>query len=167
MVYLYLINNNTSRSSAPRDTPTTGGSDERLPLSTADSGETTPAPALGDTGLQLDSSSSSDNESDIEFSAQLNSSSALGAALNPLTELQRDTQKEQSPATGTPASMTNVSSTTSLSKSDGETEMDRTQSTMWLGTEDGCVHVYNCTDNIRIKKNKIKIQHSSAVYSIL
>lgn len=62
--------------------------------------------------------------------------------------------------------MTNVSSTTSLAKSDAE-EMDRTQSTMWLGTEDGCVHVYNCTDNIRIKKNKIKIQHSSAVYSIL
>jgi WD40 repeated domain len=41
------------------------------------------------------------------------------------------------------------------------------QSTMWLGTEDGCIHVYNCTDNIRIKKNKIKIQHISAVYSIL
>lgn len=38
---------------------------------------------------------------------------------------------------------------------------------MWLGTEDGCIHVYNCTDNIRIKKNKIKIQHVSAVYSIL
>lgn len=38
---------------------------------------------------------------------------------------------------------------------------------MWLGTEDGCIHVYNCTDNIRIKKNKIKISHISAVYSIL
>lgn len=62
--------------------------------------------------------------------------------------------------------MTNVSSNTSLAKSDTD-ETDRTQSTMWLGTEDGCVHVYNCTDNIRIKKNKIKIQHSSAVYSIL
>lgn len=41
------------------------------------------------------------------------------------------------------------------------------QSTMWLGTEDGCIHVYNCTDNIRTKKNKIKIQQISAVYSIL
>lgn len=38
---------------------------------------------------------------------------------------------------------------------------------MWLGTEDGCIIVYNCTDNIRTKKNKIKIQHISAVYSIL
>lgn len=39
--------------------------------------------------------------------------------------------------------------------------------TMWLGTEDGCIHVYNCTDNIRTKKNKIKIQHGSAVYCIM
>lgn len=46
-------------------------------------------------------------------------------------------------------------------------DLDCQQSTMWLGTEDGCIHVYNCTDNIRIKKNKIKIQHVSAVYSIL
>jgi hypothetical protein len=41
------------------------------------------------------------------------------------------------------------------------------QSTMWLGTEDGCIHVYNCNDNIRIKKNKIKIQLSSTVNSIV
>ena len=113
--------------------------------------------------LQLDSSSSSDNDSDIEFCAQLNTSS-----LHPNVDLQRDNLKEQSPALAAPhASMTNVSSTTSLAKSDGGEDMDRAQSTMWLGTEDGCVHVYNCTDNIRIKKNKIKIQHSSAVYSIL
>uniref|UniRef100_A0A182W148 DH domain-containing protein n=1 Tax=Anopheles minimus TaxID=112268 RepID=A0A182W148_9DIPT len=46
-------------------------------------------------------------------------------------------------------------------------ESENQQSTMWLGTEDGCIHVYNCTDNIRIKKNKIKIPHVSAVYSIL
>ncbi|GAB0099388.1 rho guanine nucleotide exchange factor 17 [Sergentomyia squamirostris] len=44
---------------------------------------------------------------------------------------------------------------------------DFTQSTMWLGTEDGCIHVYNCSDNIRIKRNKIKMQHNSAVYNIL
>ena len=23
------------------------------------------------------------------------------------------------------------------------------QATMWLGTEDGTIHIYNCTDNIR------------------
>ncbi|CAH2235682.1 jg18052 [Pararge aegeria aegeria] len=41
------------------------------------------------------------------------------------------------------------------------------QPTMWLGTEDGCIHVYNCLDNIRIKKNKIKLQHNSGVHSIV
>lgn len=110
----------------------------------------------------MDSSSSSDNESDIEFCGQLNAS-AFGGSLNPIGDVSHDSLKDQSPAAATQG---NVSSTTSLAKSEAE-EMDRTQSTMWLGTEDGCVHVYNCTDNIRIKKNKIKIQHSSAVYSIL
>ncbi|XP_058979261.1 uncharacterized protein LOC101893211 isoform X1 [Musca domestica] len=46
-------------------------------------------------------------------------------------------------------------------------ESDGNQSTMWIGTEDGCIHVYNSTDNIRIKKNRIKIEHHAAVYSIL
>jgi Rho guanine nucleotide exchange factor 17 len=41
------------------------------------------------------------------------------------------------------------------------------ESQMWLGLEDGCCLIYNCNDNIRIKKNKIKIQHVSAVHSIL
>ncbi|XP_025208215.1 rho guanine nucleotide exchange factor 17 [Melanaphis sacchari] len=39
--------------------------------------------------------------------------------------------------------------------------------TMWLGTEDGCIHVYNSMDNIRIKRNKVKIQHGSAVHCII
>lgn len=46
-------------------------------------------------------------------------------------------------------------------------EADAQQSTMWLGMEDGYVHVYNCSDNIRIKNTKIKIQHGSAVTDIL
>lgn len=46
-------------------------------------------------------------------------------------------------------------------------ETDTHQSTMWLGTEDGCIHVYNSCDNIRIKKNKIKIQHCSSVLCIM
>ncbi|XP_050674368.1 rho guanine nucleotide exchange factor 17 [Leptidea sinapis] len=41
------------------------------------------------------------------------------------------------------------------------------QPTMWLGTEDGCIHVYNCLDNIRIKKNKVKLQHNFGVHSIV
>ncbi|XP_073986302.1 rho guanine nucleotide exchange factor 17 isoform X2 [Rhodnius prolixus] len=39
--------------------------------------------------------------------------------------------------------------------------------TMWLGTEDGCIHVYNCNDNIRTKKNKVKIQHNAPVHTII
>ncbi|XP_076669099.1 uncharacterized protein LOC143369261 isoform X3 [Andrena cerasifolii] len=46
-------------------------------------------------------------------------------------------------------------------------EEDFNQPTMWLGTEDGCIHVYNCNDNIRIKKNKVKIQHNSSVHCII
>lgn len=40
-------------------------------------------------------------------------------------------------------------------------------STMWLGTEDGCILIYNSNDNIRIKKNKIKLQLGSSVLCIL
>lgn len=106
--------------------------------------------------LESSSSSSSDNDSDIEFSAQLNTAQpAITTVTRELSQL----QLVQSSAGPTLAA---TSSTSSLSE-----EMDRAQSTMWLGTEDGCIHVYNCTDNIRIKKNKIKIQHVSAVYSIL
>lgn len=46
-------------------------------------------------------------------------------------------------------------------------ESDNQQSTMWLGTEDGCIHVYNSNDNIRIKKNKIKLQHNSSILCIM
>ena len=38
---------------------------------------------------------------------------------------------------------------------------------MWLGTEDGHIHIYNCTDNIRIKKNKEKFVHNSPVLGIM
>uniref|UniRef100_A0A670HL42 Rho guanine nucleotide exchange factor 17 n=1 Tax=Podarcis muralis TaxID=64176 RepID=A0A670HL42_PODMU len=34
------------------------------------------------------------------------------------------------------------------------------QSSMWLGTEDGCIHVYQSSDNIRNRKNSMKMQHS-------
>lgn len=39
--------------------------------------------------------------------------------------------------------------------------------TMWIGTEEGCLLIYNSNDNIRIKKNKIKLQVGSSVLSIL
>ncbi|XP_067389356.1 rho guanine nucleotide exchange factor 17 [Emydura macquarii macquarii] len=41
------------------------------------------------------------------------------------------------------------------------------QSSMWLGTEDGCIHVYQSSDNIRNRKNSLKMQHSASVMCIL
>ncbi|NWX34787.1 ARHGH factor, partial [Notiomystis cincta] len=41
------------------------------------------------------------------------------------------------------------------------------QSSMWLGTEDGCIHVYQSSDNIRNRKNSMKMQHAAAVMCIL
>ncbi|XP_063914840.1 rho guanine nucleotide exchange factor 17-like isoform X2 [Zophobas morio] len=46
-------------------------------------------------------------------------------------------------------------------------DIDSQQSTIWLGTEDGCIHVYNASDNIRIKKNKIRLQLGSSVLCII
>ena len=46
-------------------------------------------------------------------------------------------------------------------------DTDVQQSTMWLGTEDGCIHIYNSSDNIRIKKNKFRLQHGSAILCIM
>ncbi|XP_070800205.1 rho guanine nucleotide exchange factor 17 [Pituophis catenifer annectens] len=41
------------------------------------------------------------------------------------------------------------------------------QSSMWLGTEDGCIHVYQSSDNIRNRKNSLKMQHTASVTCIL
>ncbi|XP_038617610.1 rho guanine nucleotide exchange factor 17 [Tachyglossus aculeatus] len=41
------------------------------------------------------------------------------------------------------------------------------QSSVWLGTEDGCIHVYQSSDNIRNRKNSLKLQHGAAVTCIL
>ncbi|XP_024217361.1 rho guanine nucleotide exchange factor 17 isoform X2 [Halyomorpha halys] len=54
-------------------------------------------------------------------------------------------------------------------KEDNKTDSneDLVSGTMWLGTEDGCILIYNSTDNIRTKKNKVKIQHTSPVHTII
>ncbi|XP_031817323.1 rho guanine nucleotide exchange factor 17 isoform X2 [Sarcophilus harrisii] len=41
------------------------------------------------------------------------------------------------------------------------------QSSMWLGTEDGCIHVYQSSDSIRNRKNSMKLQHTAAVTAIM
>ncbi|XP_076362739.1 rho guanine nucleotide exchange factor 17 isoform X3 [Tachypleus tridentatus] len=54
-----------------------------------------------------------------------------------------------------------------LSREDSEELMYNNQPTMWLGTEEGCIHIYNCNDNICIKKHRLKIQHPASVHCIL
>ncbi|XP_072040693.1 rho guanine nucleotide exchange factor 17-like [Amphiura filiformis] len=59
---------------------------------------------------------------------------------------------------------------TSGNFSSGELERDdieALQPTMWLGTEDGCIHIYQCMDNIRTRKSRTKIRHPAAVQCIL
>ncbi|XP_036440826.1 rho guanine nucleotide exchange factor 17-like [Colossoma macropomum] len=41
------------------------------------------------------------------------------------------------------------------------------QSSVWLGTEDGCIHVYQSSDNIRNRKNSMKMQHAASILCIL
>ncbi|XP_076969758.1 rho guanine nucleotide exchange factor 17 [Tamandua tetradactyla] len=41
------------------------------------------------------------------------------------------------------------------------------QSSVWLGTEDGCVHVYQSSDSIRDRRNSLKLQHTASVTCIL
>ena len=50
-----------------------------------------------------------------------------------------------------------------ISSDDNESQ----QPTMWLGTEDGYIHVYNCNDTIRTKRNKFKFQPGSPVQCIM
>lgn len=104
------------------------------------SAKSTTSSIQSDSNIQLDSSSSSDSEAE----ANNTTSTVQERSVSPSIISNSSQQQQQS----------------SMSCDDGESQM-------WLGTEDGFIHVYNCTDNIRIKKNKIKIQHVSAVYSIL
>lgn len=41
------------------------------------------------------------------------------------------------------------------------------KSSVWLGTEDGCIHVYQSSDNIRNRKNSMKMQHTASILCIL
>lgn len=91
--------------------------------------------------IQLDSSSSSADEED--------------------SEREEYVEKRRR---GSPLNRGKSAETASTDSSD---DTDSQQPTMWLGTEDGCIHVYNCNDNIRIKKNKIRLQHGSSILCIM
>ncbi|XP_053961835.1 uncharacterized protein LOC128865531 isoform X2 [Anastrepha ludens] len=114
--------------------------------------------------------SSSDDETDTGI---VNISSVGGGAASSNGSGVVERVPSPAPSTQTVASATLPGSSSSGTPShhshqdSNPDEGDGNLSTMWIGTEDGCIHVYNSTDNIRIKKNRIKIEHQSAVYSIL
>lgn len=105
---------------------------------------------------------SSGNERDIQFDSS--SSSDESDETEPTTPLRR---LNSAKASSTPQLSTSAPNSTNEHGIDDDILNDHHQSTMWLGTEDGCIHLYNCNDNIRIKKQKAKIQLSTAIYSIL
>lgn len=105
--------------------------------------------------IQLDSSSSSSDDSDEVEPSQ------------PLRRL-NSTKANSTPQLSTSAPNSSTEHGNHIATDETyAVDNQQHQPTMWLGTEDGCIHVYNCTDNIRTKKNKIKIQLVSAIYSIL
>eukprot|EP00794_Sanderia_malayensis_P007578 gene7578-8417_t len=46
-------------------------------------------------------------------------------------------------------------------------EDNEEQPTMWLGTEDGCIHVYQSSDVSQVRKSKMKMQFGAVVNAIL
>ncbi|XP_006812718.1 rho guanine nucleotide exchange factor 17-like [Saccoglossus kowalevskii] len=50
---------------------------------------------------------------------------------------------------------------------DDDEDPDNLKATMWLGTEDGCIHIYICNNTVRKDKAATKIQHAAAVQCII
>ncbi|CAE1228221.1 ARHGEF17 [Acanthosepion pharaonis] len=72
-------------------------------------------------------------------------------------------EDEEAPSSPTEANQDNSDPNTTTTR----WMHDTMKSTMWLGTEDGCIHIFLCTDNIKTTKNKLKIQHGAPVYCII
>lgn len=82
-------------------------------------------------------------------------------------------EDEETPTTPPPAPAPKAAAVSSAGNQDNNDPNttrwmhDTMKSTMWLGTEDGCIHIFLCTDNIKTTKNKLKIQHGAPVYCII
>ncbi|CAH1964987.1 unnamed protein product [Acanthoscelides obtectus] len=72
---------------------------------------------------------------------------------------------EEEEATAGPSEDPQTSSETDKGSEDSSDDIQ--PSTMWIGTEDGCIHVYNATDNIRTRRQKTKFQLNASVTSIV
>uniref|UniRef100_UPI00358DE3C6 rho guanine nucleotide exchange factor 17 isoform X2 n=1 Tax=Myxine glutinosa TaxID=7769 RepID=UPI00358DE3C6 len=100
----------------------------------------------------LDRSSSEDEQEDRSGPGLLSARSAF----TPVRA--RDRSSGQTPQR---------SSRCSLQEGGAGLELEADSSSMWLGTEDGCIHIYQSSDNIRNRKNSLKLQHPAAITCII
>lgn len=107
-----------------------------------------PGDLISEDGYQSDSSSSYETDDEFISTRKL--------------FVQAEEEAKRAPLQKVPSAVNQESFTTS-----GSWTQDPQKSTMWLGTEDGCIHIFQCTDNIKTTKNKLKIQLGYPVFCIL
>ncbi|XP_067128079.1 rho guanine nucleotide exchange factor 17-like [Centruroides vittatus] len=107
-----------------------------------------------------------ENSAELNHSVEEDNGEGIERTNNGNIQLDSDSSDEEDDVTDSPDDDVNKSPENTVQE-ENKDETDNHQPTMWLGTEDGCIHVYNCTDNIRIKRNKIKLQHSAAINCIV
>lgn len=134
---------------SPTSPPSTTMTDETSGLGTSEASE-----SFHEEGYQSDSSSSEDDD-EVPVSFITRSDELYVGELPSDEEVPKQKVSEFTESSPDPI-------TTS-----GNWDQDPSKSTMWLGTEDGCIHIFQSCDNIKTTKNKLKIQHGSPVYCII
>lgn len=105
---------------------------------------------------------SSGNERDIQFDSSSSSDeSDETEQTSPLRRL------NSAKASSTPQLSTSAPNSSNEHGQDDDSIIEQHLPTMWLGTEDGCILVYYCSDTIRIRKKHASAQLAAAIYSIL
>ncbi|KAM6096839.1 rho guanine nucleotide exchange factor 17 [Chlamydotis macqueenii] len=164
-----------SGSSLELSEPVDGGNRELVPFDSDDTDdESSPSPSgtLQSQASHSTISSSFGNEeipSCKEATAETTSSEEeQEASFMPITSTYGQNRHGESPTDGRALRRSSRGSFTRGSLEDLlSLDPEAHQSSMWLGTEDGCIHVYQSSDNIRNRKNSMKMQHAAAVMCIL
>ncbi|NXD28646.1 ARHGH factor, partial [Spelaeornis formosus] len=164
-----------SGSSLELSEPVDGGNRELVPFDSDDTDdESSPSPSgtLQSQASHSTISSSFGNEeipSCKEAAVETTSSEEeQEPAFLPITGTYGQSRHGESPADGRALRRSSRGSFTRGSLEDLlSLDPEAHQSSMWLGTEDGCIHVYQSSDNIRNRKNSMKMQHAAAVMCIL
>ncbi|KAM7130425.1 LOW QUALITY PROTEIN: rho guanine nucleotide exchange factor 17 [Ciconia maguari] len=163
-----------SGSSLELSEPVDGSNRELVPFDSDDTDEeSSPSPSgtLQSQASHSTISSSFGNEeipSCKEATVETTSSEEEQAGFMPITGTYGQNRHGESPTDGRALRRSSRGSFTRGSLEDLlNLDPEAHQSSMWLGTEDGCIHVYQSSDNIRNRKNSMKMQHAAAVMCIL